>query len=219
MRSRNILSRVPRTALPVAGFVVLTSVATIAGADSTGDRARPSRASAAEPALASTRAGEATAGAADDQLRRSAEEAVRTSGYLGVFDYVVVEVNGGYVRLRGSVEQRHRGEKVAGEVAALTGLVEVSNDVQVQTSAPADVQLRRRLFERLYYGGGIPRGERPDWPVRILVSEGRVTLAGELPASVDRARLEAMAWEAGAFFVEVQLHAESPRERQAADHD
>jgi hypothetical protein len=150
-----------------------------------------------------------------DPLRRAAEETVRRSAYLGVFDYVVVDVDNGRVRLRGSVEQRARGRRTAEQVAALPGVVEVIDEIRVQSGAPQDVQLRRRLFERLYYGGGIPADPRPEWPVRILVSEGRVTLAGELPEGAALARLQAMAWEAGALFVDVQPRDQDALERQA----
>ena len=153
--------------------------------------------------------------AGDDPLRRAAEETVRTSVYLGVFDYVVVDVDNGRVWLRGSVEQRVRGKKAAQQVAALPGVVEVVNDIRVQSGAPEDVRLRRRLFERLYYGGGIPTDPRPEWPVRILVSEGSVTLAGELPEGPGLARLQAMAWEAGAISVDAQPRDEGTPERQA----
>jgi hypothetical protein len=77
--------------------------------------------------------------------------------------------------------------------------------IEVQSSAPADVMLRRRLFERLYYGGAIEASSWPEWPVRILVSDGRVTLAGEPTGDVDRDRLEGTAWNSGARFVEVEL--------------
>jgi hypothetical protein len=150
-----------------------------------------------------------------DPLRRAAEKTVRTSAYLGVFDYVVVDVDDGRVRLRGSVEQRERGKRTAEQVAALPGVIEVVNEIRVQSGAPEDVQLRRRLFERLFYGGGIPADPRPEWPVRILVSEGRVTLAGELPEGAELARLQAMAWEAGALFVDLQPRDENGPERRA----
>jgi hypothetical protein len=150
-----------------------------------------------------------------DPLRRAAEETVRTSVYLGVFDYVVVDVHDGRVRLRGSVEQRARGKRAAEQVAALPGVVDVVNEIRVQSGAPEDVRLRRRLFERLYYGGGIPADPRPKWPVRILVSEGRVTLAGELPEGTELARLQAMAWEAAALFVDLQPRGEDAPERRA----
>lgn len=166
-------------------------------------------------------AGAVRASAADiprangDPLRRAAEETVRTSGYLGVFDFVVVDVNDGRVRLRGSVEQRERGKRAADQVAALPGVVEVVDEIRVQSGAPEDVQLRRRLFARLYYGGVIPADPRPEWRVRILVSEGRVTLAGELPEGAELARLEAMAWEAGARFVDLQPRDDDAPERRA----
>ena len=145
------------------------------------------------------------AAAGDEKLRRAAEEAVRTDPFLGVFDQVFVEVEGGHLRLSGSVEQACRREAAAARVARLSGVLDVRNDIEVQSSAPADVMLRRRLFERLYYGGVIEASSRPDWPVRILVSDGRVTLAGELTGDVDRDRLEAIAWNSGARFVEVEL--------------
>ena len=144
--------------------------------------------------------------ASDEQLRRAAEQAVRNNPFLGVFDHVLVEVDGGHVRLLGSVEQRQRREMAAASVARLSGVLEVRNDIEVQSSAPEDVMLRRRLFERLYYGGAIEGSERPEWPVRILVSHGRVILAGELPDSANREHVEKMAWSAGARAVETQLH-------------
>ena len=155
----------------------------------------------------------------DDQLRRAAEEAVRTNPFLGVFDQVLVEVDGGQVRLWGSVEQRCRREKAAASVARLSGVLEVQNDIEVQSSAPDDVMLRRRLFERLYYGGGFVDSDRPEWPVRILVSHGRVTLAGEITDSADRERLEAMAQSAGARFVETQLQTPITSMQLAASPD
>ena len=141
----------------------------------------------------------------DDQLRRAAEEAVRTNPFLGVFDQVLVEVHGGQLRLSGSVEQRCRREKAAASVARLSGVLEVQNDIEVQSSAPEDVMLRRRLFERIYYGGDVVGNDSREWPVRILVSHGRVTLAGEIAANAERERLEALAQSAGARFVETRL--------------
>jgi hypothetical protein len=63
----------------------------------------------------------------------------------------------------------------------------------VQSSASEDVSLRRRLFELLYYGGAIEGGPRAEWPVRILVSDGRVSLAVAAAGSVEPERLQALA--------------------------
>ncbi|HJS56817.1 MAG TPA: BON domain-containing protein [Vicinamibacteria bacterium] len=155
----------------------------------------------------------------DDQLRRAAEEAVRSNPFLGVFDHVLVEVNGGQVRLWGSVEQRCRREKAASSVARLSGVLDVQNDIEVQSSAPEDVMLRRRLFERLYYDGGIGGNDRLEWPVRILVSHGRVTLAGEITENAERERLEAIAQSAGARFVETRLQTPITPTQVAASPD
>ncbi len=146
--------------------------------------------------------------AGDEQLRLAARQAIRTNPFLGVFDDVLVDVDGGRVWLRGSVEQRHRRDVAAARIAKLPGVLEVRNEIEVQSSTPEDVMLRRRLFERLYYGGGIENSQRPEWPVRILVSDGRVTLAGDVASSAERERLKAMAWNAGARFVETRLQAQ-----------
>ena len=152
--------------------------------------------------------------AGDAALRRAAEAAVRTNPYLGVFDHVLVDVEGGRVRLSGSVEQRHRREAAANRVAQLPGVLEVLNDIEVQSSAPEDVSLRRRLFESVYFGGAIPGSQRPEWAVRILVSNGHVTLAGAV-AGIDHERLQAMAWSAGARSVAIQ-HAQDTAAQVAA---
>lgn len=143
--------------------------------------------------------------AGDARLRRVVQEGVRTDPFLGVFDHVFADVDGGRVWLRGSVEQRQRREAAAVRIARLTGVLEVFNEIEVQSAAPEDVWLRRRLFERLYYGGAIAPGRRPEWPVRILVSEGRVTLAGEVVDGTDLHLVEAMARSLGARFVDTQL--------------
>ena len=154
--------------------------------------------------------------ASDDLLRRAAQESVRTNPYLGVFDHVLVDTEGGRVWLRGSVEQRHRRAKVAASIARLSGVLEIRNEIEVQSSAPDDVSLRRRLFERLYFGGEIDAGQRPEWPVRILVSDGRVTFAGELASSAECERLETIALNAGAQSVATRFQAQAPRAHLAA---
>jgi osmotically-inducible protein OsmY len=164
-------------------------------------------------------AGAETGHSGDDQLRRAADKAVRNNPFLGVFDHVLVEVNGGHVRLWGSVEQRCRRERAAASVARLAGVLEVRNDIEVQSSAPEDVMLRRRVFERLYYGGGVVGSDPHEWPVRILVSHGRVTLAGEITANAERERLEALAQSAGARFVETRLQTPITPTQAAASRD
>ena len=93
-----------------------------------------------------------TAAAGDHQIREAAEQAIRINPFLTAFDHVVVDMDGGYIRLRGSVERRHRREAVASAVARLAGGRGVRNEIEVQLSSPADEWLRRRLFESIYYG-------------------------------------------------------------------
>jgi hypothetical protein len=73
-------------------------------------------------------------------------------------------------------------------------------------NSPASVRTTQWLRE-IYYGGGVEPSLRPEWPVRIVVNDGRVTLTGELVDSASREQLETMAWSAGARFVETRLQA------------
>ena len=147
----------------------------------------------------------------DDQIRRAAERAIRTNPFLTVFDHVVVDVEGGYVQLRGSVEWPHRREAAAAGVARLQGVLGVRNEIDVQSSSPADVSLRRRLFESIYYGGVLAANAEPEWQVRIVVDGGRVTLFGDLPRGAGAERLEAIVRDAGALAVDMR-----PEDRQFA---
>ena len=149
--------------------------------------------------------------AGDDQLRRAAERAIRTNAFLTVFDHVVVDVDGGYVQLRGSVERRYRREAAAAGVARVPGVVGVRNEIEVQSSSPADESLRRRLFERIYYSGVLAANADPEWQVRIVVDQQRVTLFGAVPRGAGQQRLEAVARNAGVQAVEMR-----PEDRQLA---
>lgn len=142
--------------------------------------------------------------AGDDQIRRAAERAIRTNPFLTVFDHVVVDVDGGYVRLRGSVERRHRREAVAAGVVRLPGVVGVRNEIEVQSSSPADESLRRQLFESIYYGDVLAPNDEPWWQVQIVVDRQRVTLFGDLPRGAGQERIKAIARNLGALAIDAR---------------
>ena len=151
--------------------------------------------------------------AGDNQIRRAAEQAIRINPFLTVFDHVVVDVDGGYVQLRGSVERRHRREAVAAGVARLPGVLGVRNEIDVQSSSPADESLRRRLFESIYYGRVFASNDEPCWQVQIVVDRQRVTLFGDVPRGAGQERIEAIARTLGALAVDTW-----PEDRQLAQY-
>ncbi len=151
--------------------------------------------------------------AGDDQIRRAAEQAIRSNPFLTVFDHVVVDVDGGYVQLRGSVERRHRREAIAARVARLPGVLGVRNEIDVQSSSPADDSLRRRLFESIYYGGVLAPNDEPCWQVQIVVDRQRVILFGDVPRGAGQERIEAIARNLGALAVDTR-----PEDRQLAQY-
>jgi osmotically-inducible protein OsmY len=139
----------------------------------------------------------------DDQIRRAAEQAIRINPFLTVFDHVVVDVNGGHVRVLGSVERRHRREAVAAGVARLPGVLDVRNEIDVQSQSPADQSLRRRLFESIYYGHVLAPNHTPCWQVQIVVDRERVTLFGDVPRGAEQERIAAIARNLGARAIDV----------------
>ena len=136
--------------------------------------------------------------------RKAAEQAIRINPFLTAFDHVVVDVDGGYIRLHGSVERRHRREAVATAVARLAGVLGVRNEIELQSSSPADEWLRRRLFESIYYGGVLASHDEPWWQVKIVVDQQRVTLFGDVPRGAGQARIEAIARNLGALAIDVR---------------
>jgi len=145
----------------------------------------------------------------DGRLHAVAQRVIAAHPYLTVFDEVQVTVDSGVVVLRGSVERPHRRERVAASLARLEGVRGVRNDLTVQSQTASDDQIRRRLYERLYFGGVVPACAT-GWPVHIVVNEARVTLVASAPQPDLPRELERAALSAGAVMVEVRQPA-APR--------
>lgn len=144
----------------------------------------------------------------DGRLHTVAQRVIAAHPYLTVFDEVQVTVDSGVVVLRGSVERPHRRERVAASLARLEGVRGVRSELTVQSQTASDDQIRRRLYERLYFGGLVPSCAT-GWPVHIVVNEARVTLVASAQSGLPR-DLERAALSAGAVMVEIRQPA-SPR--------
>jgi osmotically-inducible protein OsmY len=144
--------------------------------------------------------------ASDQQLVQEVRRALQGYVHLTVFDDVRFQVEGGQVRLLGSVNQPYRRTDLEKRVARVPGVKEVQNDLAVQPVSIVDDETRLRLYRRIYcsldfahYGSG------PLAPVRIVVANGRVTLIGTVASRVDQMLLGIIAREIAPFGVDNQL--------------
>ncbi len=151
----------------------------------------------------------------DQQLVSEVRRALQGYVHLTVFDDVRFQVEGGQVRLLGSVNQPYRRGDLEKRVAKLPGVKEVQNDLAVQPVSIVDNETRLRLYRRIYgsltfahYGSG------PLAPVRIVVANGRVTLVGIVASRVDKMLLEVIAREEAPFGIESQLQVEGEQRQE-----
>lgn len=145
----------------------------------------------------------------DQELVGQVLRSIQRYPELTVFDDVRFQVQGGEVRLVGSVYKAYRRTDLEQRVAKLPGVTGVQNDLIVQPVSISDDQTRVRLYRRIYgnlqfahYGAGSLA------PIRIVVSYGNVTLLGSVTSRVDQAMLGMIALEEAPFRVDNQIQVE-----------
>ena len=147
-------------------------------------------------------------------IPRTLEEQVRHQlamlPYLNVFEDLAFRVDHGTVTLTGKVTQPIRKSAAESALKNIPGVGQVNNQIEVLPLSRFDDQLRARTYFAIYGFGPLERyglGTQPS--IRILVENGRVTLAGMVISEMDRrlAFLRANS-VAGAFEVTNQLTVE-----------
>ena len=106
---------------------------------------------------------------------------------ITVFDHVTASASEGVVTLEGAVTSRAKREQIETEVATAPGVRQIVNRLRVLGASPGDEDLRRRVARAIY---GHPSfrayAAMSQPPIRVLVDEGRVTLAGKVRTSVEK---------------------------------
>src|SRR5687768_6355012 len=165
---------------------------------------------------------------APDETVRSVRRMLERLPYLGVFDFIAFGVDRGTVTLVG---YSHQGNlKADAEMATrrASGVEEVSNKIEVLPASLNDDRIRWATFYRIYTddflsryapGGGFGvlqdlREERRfpgmqpigNYPIHIIVKNGRTMLLGAVDNAADRQMAEVRAREVtGVFAVENSL--------------
>ena len=125
-----------------------------------------------------------------DQLQRELDHALYThtgNSFYGIFDYVGGSVADGVVVLTGAVTHEYKASKMAEFVSRVEGVKEIQNQIEVLPASPLDNRLRVELAKNIY-------GNPLFWndalqnnpPVRIIVNNLHVTLAGVVMSEVDK---------------------------------
>jgi hyperosmotically inducible protein len=155
----------------------------------------------------------------DNQLRVQIEEPVKDGdivegvrrailGYsrYDIFDYVEFGVKDGVVVLQGSVIQPSKKHDIEKLVARVPGIRVLQNDISVQSMSRFDADLRVSLARRIYGDSRfVHYAHRAHPPIRILVDQGNVTLAGAVGSPVEKAVLGNIARSTLSFSVENRL--------------
>lgn len=114
--------------------------------------------------------------------------ATYTVGYgTTMFDALTVNVQNGVVTVGGSVYWPADKNAAIGIVSDTPGVKDVIDNIQVQPTSQMDDQLRRALARAIY---GTPQLQKyaidPQKPIRIIVENGKVTLAGSVDNQGDK---------------------------------
>ncbi|MGE5204367.1 MAG: BON domain-containing protein [Chlamydiota bacterium] len=148
-------------------------------------------------------------GVSDQQLQAELAKRLRYDriGYGIVFNSLTLGVQNGVATVGGSVWDYPSRDSALAIVETTPGVQGVVNNIQVQPTSNFDDELRIRLAQAIY---GYPAMQKyainPVAPIRIVVNNGHVTLAGVVDSQMDKQIAETQAKSVpGVFSVDDQL--------------
>jgi len=126
-------------------------------------------------------------------IRRDLQRVLDNYAFYGVFDWVEAIPEGSRVTLTGWVYEPWHKESIARRVAAIPGVTEVEDQMEILPVSAFDDQLRFQAA-RLIYGDltFMQYADSPNPPIHILVRNGRISLEGVVPNEVERRLAETL---------------------------
>jgi hyperosmotically inducible protein len=128
------------------------------------------------------------AGQSEEQrLVNNIRKELVTLPFYGVFDNLAYSLQGRKVILTGQVTRPVLASSAANVVKGIKGVEEVVNNIEVLPLSPNDDRLRIALYRTIFSQASLGRytmGANP--PVRIIVKNGNVTLAGVVMNEMDK---------------------------------
>ena len=140
-------------------------------------------------------------------LVRDVQRAVTRYAYFTVFDDVSVGFDeDGVVTLTGHVTLPNKKKDLGKRVAAIDGVNDVRNDINVLPVSQFDNQLRYRVARAIYGSSAFWHyAARRHPPIHIVVNRGHVTLIGVADTKPDIMLAGVLAAQFGAFSVTNEL--------------
>ncbi len=132
----------------------------------------------------------ATKGApvSNPNIERDVRQAINKLAYYGVFDDLSFSVDKtGAVTLSGQVMQYNVRNSAVSVVRDVPGVTRVNDQIEVLPLSPFDNSIRIRAYNAIFGYPALSRyaiNSRP--PIRILVKNGNVTIAGVVNNDLDR---------------------------------
>jgi hyperosmotically inducible periplasmic protein len=124
---------------------------------------------------------------AQARIQKEVHHELATLPFFTVFDNIAYRVDGGTVTLEGQVTNPTLKSDSENVIKHIEGVDHVVNNIQVLPLSPMDNQLRIALYRSIYgfpslekYAMGVQR------PIRIIVSNGHVTLEGVVDNQSDK---------------------------------
>ncbi|CAN5600272.1 hypothetical protein BH23ACI1_BH23ACI1_06800 [soil metagenome] len=124
--------------------------------------------------------------------------AIQSHHQFGIFDDVVVDVEGDAAVLTGRVTSPEKKAGFGIRAAEVPGVRSVRNDIKVLPASAEDDELRYRIARAVY---GHPafwsRAAMPNPPIHVVVESGHVTLTGTVNSNAERALARSLAGSFG----------------------
>ena len=123
----------------------------------------------------------------DDKLLGRVAHEIRMYPYYTIFNNIEASSEGGRVKLTGQVVQPWEKNDIGRIVAAIPGVKEVANDLEVLPLSPFDNELRWRIAAAIYRDPVLLRySDMALPPIHVIVKNGNVTLVGYVHDQVEK---------------------------------
>jgi hyperosmotically inducible protein len=154
----------------------------------------------------------------DAQLEQKLAQKLRyvRTGYDNTFDYFALGVKDGVVTVEGQDRTGIGRDEALADIANMPGVKDVVDNISVEPVSQFDDGLRLRALRAIYGDSVLSRyAIDPARPIRIIVTNGHVTLYGAVENAMDKQLAGMKAGQIpGAFSVENKLEVEGKSGQQ-----
>jgi osmotically-inducible protein OsmY len=135
---------------------------------------------------------------------------VNSYSQFTIFDHVSGTVDNGVVTLVGKVTMPFKKDDIGRKTAAISGVREVLNRIDVLPVSPYDEDLRLQIARAIYGNSSFWQyAARANPPIHIIVERGHVTLTGVVSSNVDRMLARSLATGFGELSVTNELRTDA----------